>query len=40
MNVQNRIKLLYGNEYGLTITSEQEQGTEAVIHLRKLGEEE
>ncbi|MGO4370862.1 sensor histidine kinase [Paenibacillus sp. MCAF20] len=40
MNVQNRIKLLYGHSYGLTITSEREQGTEVVILLRKLGEEE
>ncbi|AIQ58726.1 sensor histidine kinase [Paenibacillus borealis] len=40
MNVQNRIKLLYGTEYGLTITSEWEKGTEVVILLRKLGEEE
>ncbi|SFB58076.1 two-component system, sensor histidine kinase YesM [Cohnella sp. OV330] len=40
MNVQHRIKLLYGHDYGLTITSEREQGTEVVIVLRKLGEEE
>ncbi|MFC3797962.1 histidine kinase [Cohnella sp. GCM10012308] len=40
MNVQHRIKLLYGSAYGLTISSEQEQGTLVVITLRKLGEEE
>lgn len=40
MNVHNRIKLLYGSEYGLTINSEPGKGTEAVIHLRRLSEEE
>lgn len=40
MNVQNRVKLLYGDEYGLTVTSEPAKGTEVVIHLRRLSEEE
>ncbi|AJY75604.1 sensor histidine kinase [Paenibacillus beijingensis] len=40
LNVQHRIKLLYGNEYGLTIQSEPGKGTEVVIHLRRISEEE
>lgn len=40
LNVQHRIKLLYGNEYGLSIQSHPEKGTEAVICFRKLSEEE
>lgn len=32
-NVNNRIKLKWGNDFGLTISSEQEIGTEAVIRI-------
>ncbi|WP_181593041.1 histidine kinase [Paenibacillus sp. YN15] len=40
LNVHHRVKLLYGNEYGLSIESHPEQGTEAVICFRELSEEE
>jgi two-component system sensor histidine kinase YesM len=33
MNVQARIKLTYGDQYGLTIDSELGKGTEVKIHL-------
>jgi two-component system sensor histidine kinase YesM len=40
INVQHRIRLLYGDEYGLEIQSGPEQGTAVKVHLRTLGEEE
>lgn len=32
-NVNDRIKLYFGDEYGLSITSEPDEGTEIIIHL-------
>jgi len=40
INVQRRIRLVYGSEYGLTIQSEPDRGTEVLVRIRKLGEEE
>ncbi|QGQ94886.1 sensor histidine kinase [Paenibacillus psychroresistens] len=39
-NVQYRIKLVYGNHYGLTIQSEEEQGTTVTVLVKKMGVEE
>lgn len=37
-NVNERIKLIYGDEYGITITSELDEGTTAAIIIPKLEE--
>ncbi|KRE48758.1 cache domain-containing sensor histidine kinase [Paenibacillus sp. Soil522] len=39
MNVQARLKLIYGNPYGLIINSLPGQGTEVILRLNKFGEE-
>ena len=33
INVHNRIQLMFGNEYGLLVYSEPDEGTKAVIHI-------
>lgn len=33
INVHSRIRLMYGNEYGLTVYSEPDEGTRVVIHI-------
>ena len=35
-NIDERIKLSYGDEYGLTIHSELDEGTEVIITIPKL----
>lgn len=40
LNVQHRLRLVYGPEYGLTIHSSLKEGTEVLMHIRRLGEEE
>ena len=37
-NVNERIKLIYGNQYGISITSELDEGTIATITIPKLEE--
>lgn len=37
-NVNERIKLIYGEEYGISITSELDEGTTATITIPKLEE--
>lgn len=39
VNVQARLKLIYSDQYGLTIDSSPGQGTEIMIRVSKLGEE-
>jgi two-component system sensor histidine kinase YesM len=39
VNVQARLKLIYGNRYGLTIHSSPEQGTEFILRVSRLGED-
>lgn len=39
-NVNERIKLYFGNEYGLIIESESDEGTEVTVHLRAVPYEE
>ena len=33
INVHNRIQLMFGNEYGLLVYSEPDEGTKIVIHI-------
>ena len=33
INVHNRIQLMFGNEYGLQVYSEADEGTKIVIHI-------
>jgi two-component system sensor histidine kinase YesM len=33
VNVNNRIKLLFGEQYGLTVTSQKQVGTDVIISL-------
>lgn len=35
-NVNERIKLFYGQEYGITINSEKDRGTEVIINIKKI----
>ena len=37
-NVNERIQLIYGEEYGITITSELDEGTTATIIIPKMEE--
>ena len=39
VNVQARLKLIYGEDYGLMIQSSPEQGTEIILRVSKLGDE-
>jgi two-component system sensor histidine kinase YesM len=39
VNVQARLKLIYGNQYGLTIQSNPGQGTEFILRVSRLGED-
>lgn len=39
VNVQSRLKLLYGNPYGLVIHSFPDQGTEVILRVNKIEEE-
>ena len=33
INVHSRIKLMFGNEYGLSVESEADEGTKVTIHI-------
>lgn len=37
-NVHERIQLIYGKQYGITITSELDEGTTATITIAKMEE--
>ncbi len=39
VNVQARLKLIYGNDYGLMIQSSPDHGTEIILRISKLSEE-
>jgi two-component system sensor histidine kinase YesM len=36
VNVHNRIRLLMGEQYGLSVESEEDKGTKITVHLPKI----
>lgn len=40
INVRDRIELLFGEQYGITVISEPQKGTEVILKLRKVTQEE